>query len=827
MKNNYSAIFNKSKVFIFALSFFLLPASLLFAQTTVPFNYTGNPQTFTVPAGVTSIDVKIWGAGGAGSSTGGSGGSGAFVKGTIAVMPSQSLVVIVGGGGSYSASVASPGGFGGGGNAGAKDGGSGGGYSGIFDASVSHNNTLAIAGGGAGGGHYTVGTYGGAGGATSGSDGGDVNGDYTGGKGGNVIVGGAGGFFNGVLNGVNGFALTGGSGGNDGTNTYGGGGGGGGYYGGGGGFGGSGTFFSSGGGGGSSFLGTMTGVTNTQGNFHPFGSVTQAPGNLEAGYVAGVGNGSGNSTEDPGGNGLVIITYTVGSTPTITSFDATSACLGTTPTITITGTNFTGVTAVKFNGVDATSFNFVSETSITAVLPATGVSTGIITVIATAGTGESTSNFMINAVPSEATDAVGASTCGTGSVTLSVDNPGTGFTIDWYAASSSGTALATGTTSYTTPNISGTTNYYAEVRNTVTGCVSATRLVVTATFNALPASPTIPVNKAICGPGTTTISVTPPTGATIDWYNASTGGTLLQSSSNSYTTPSSISVTTIYYAQARNTTTGCISAARTEVTVTVNAVPDPPAGVDNSRCGTGIVALSASRSGAVIDWYANATVGTALLSGNNNYSPNISATTIYYAESRIASTGCISATRTAVIATINILPTITTQPAASQTICLGTTATFTSVAGGTPALTYQWKKDGMDISGATFATYTIPSVTEGDAATYTVIATNSCGSATSTNSVLITTTAGSWLGVTSTDWFTASNWGCGIVPTVTTDVTIPVTAPNMPDIGAGAVCRDITINGTLTITGTPNLKVYGNWTNNNTFTPATGTVSIS
>src|SRR5690606_14843263 len=118
----------------------------------------------------------------------------------------------------------------------------------------------------------------------------------------------------------------------------------------------------------------------------------------------------------------------------------------------------------------------------------------------------------------------------------------------------------------------------------------------------------------------------------------------LLSGSNSYTTPV-ISATTTYYAAARNTTTGCVSNGRMAVVATVNAVPNAPAGVNNSRCGSGPVTISASLSGAVIDWYATPTGGTPLITANNNYSPNLSSTTTFYAQSRITATGCISATR--------------------------------------------------------------------------------------------------------------------------------------------------------------------------------------
>jgi hypothetical protein len=289
--------------------FFLFISEIANSQISQSFNSTGANQTFTVPAGVTSITVNIWGAGGGGSqNNSGSGGSGAYVKGTLAVTPGQTIILVVGGGG---VNTAAAGGFGGGGNAGgAGTGASGGGYSGIFtNAGVSQANALAIAGGGGGGGYYGSSTYGGAGGATTGSAGGNGNNGSTGGGGGSLSAGGIGGtsVANNNINGGSGSALTGGTGANS---TYDGGGGGGGYYGGGGGFATrSNTYYSSGGGGGSSYLGSMTATVNIVGVFDNTGAAAQAPGSGVTGYIAGVGNG-GSTTNTAGGDGLIIITYT-------------------------------------------------------------------------------------------------------------------------------------------------------------------------------------------------------------------------------------------------------------------------------------------------------------------------------------------------------------------------------------------------------------------------------------------------------------------------------------------------------------------------------------
>src|SRR4051812_19304079 len=51
-------------------------------------------------------------------------------------------------------------------------------------------------------------------------------------------------------------------------------------------------------------------------------------------------------------------------------------------------------------------------------------------------------------------------------------------------------------------------------------------------------------------------------------------------------------------------------------------------------------------------------------------------------------------------------PAFSTQPAA-QSVAPGVNVTLTAAASGTPAPSYQWKKDGADIAGATSATLTL------------------------------------------------------------------------------------------------------------------------
>ncbi len=75
-------------------------------------------------------------------------------------------------------------------------------------------------------------------------------------------------------------------------------------------------------------------------------------------------------------------------------------------------------------------------------------------------------------------------------------------------------------------------------------------------------------------------------------------------------------------------------------------------------------------------------------------------------------------------------PVITTQPS-SLTNIAGTTATFSVEATGTPPLFYQWQFGVSDLLDQTAATLVLTNVQFGNAGPYTVVVTNSGGSATS------------------------------------------------------------------------------------------------
>jgi hypothetical protein len=85
-------------------------------------------------------------------------------------------------------------------------------------------------------------------------------------------------------------------------------------------------------------------------------------------------------------------------------------------------------------------------------------------------------------------------------------------------------------------------------------------------------------------------------------------------------------------------------------------------------------------------------------------------------------------------------PVITTQPLA-QTVTAGSAVSFSVTASGTAPLSFQWRKDGTAITGATAASLSLAAVTAGDAGSYSVVVTNSAGSATSAAALLTVQTA--------------------------------------------------------------------------------------
>jgi photosystem II stability/assembly factor-like uncharacterized protein len=207
------------------------------------------------------------------------------------------------------------------------------------------------------------------------------------------------------------------------------------------------------------------------------------------------------------------------------------------------------------------------------------------------------------------------------------------------------------------------------------------------------------------------------------------------------------SATAFYKDTAAGTVTLTVSApgltSATQV-VTVKSAPMANAGTNQSVMdtdGDGVesVTLDGSKSTAPngsIRHYSWTENGKVIATGVN---PTVNLTvgthtltlTVTDDEGAVAS-DTVQITVTGLVAS----PTITTQPT-NQNVTVGQTAAFRVASTGTAPLSYQWQKNGVNIPGATSATYTTPPMSLSDnGAKFRVIVTNTAGSTTSDEAIL-------------------------------------------------------------------------------------------
>lgn len=198
-----------------------------------------------------------------------------------------------------------------------------------------------------------------------------------------------------------------------------------------------------------------------------------------------------------------------------------------------------------------------------------------------------------------------ASRCDAGSITLNAT--ASIGTVDWYYVASGGTSIYSGN-NFTTPILSSTKNYYAEV----SGCTS-TRTVIAATINTTPTISTIKPIVPRCGTGTLILEATPSIG-NVNWFYDANGGTSI-SSGTTFTTPS-LSTNTFFYAEANNN--GCISPNRIAISTIINPVPEV---TDENLilCQNSNLTLDATINGMTYLWSTSETTKTINISSPGNY----------------------------------------------------------------------------------------------------------------------------------------------------------------------------------------------------------------
>ena len=241
----------------------------------------------------------------------------------------------------------------------------------------------------------------------------------------------------------------------------------------------------------------------------------------------------------------------------------------------------------------------------------------------------------------------------------------TGTSLQWYTASTGGSALATSTTLS-----SGT--YY--VSQTLNSCES-TRTSVFVTIYNTPLAPTASAQTFCTGATVANLVATPGVAARFSvaayrWYTVNTGGSALSTST-------ALVTGTYYVAQVNGTCEG----PRTTVSVTVNTTSAPTASAQTFCSGATVADLVAT--GTSLKWYTASTGGSALAT-----SVTLSSGTYYVSQTL---NSCES-TRTSVSITVNTTPLAPT--ASAQTFCTGATVAnlvaTPGLAGRLSVAPYRW-----------------------------------------------------------------------------------------------------------------------------------------
>jgi hypothetical protein len=164
----------------------------------------------------------------------------------------------------------------------------------------------------------------------------------------------------------------------------------------------------------------------------------------------------------------------------------------------------------------------------------------------------------------------------------------------------------------------------------------------------------------------------------------------------------------------RNYTGGPVLDSNLVVIKRVRVLPVQPA-ADGTTGGLIIYGVTTSSSGVV---------QPTLLGRTLKLSPRAAGTATVTVSARDARNVAVSQSFTVNVSAGG--PIIATAPQ-SQTVAPGGTATFSVVATGAGTLTYQWRKNGTALAGATDSTLNLPNLSAGDAGDYTVAITNSLG----------------------------------------------------------------------------------------------------
>ena len=271
---------------------------------------------------------------------------------------------------------------------------------------------------------------------------------------------------------------------------------------------------------------------------------------------------------------------------------------------------------------------------------------------------------------------------------------------------------------------------------------SAVTPVAKPTITAPPVSQTVEAGK------TATFMVTATGGGTLAYQWKKNGTDVSGATASTYTIAAAMADDGSKYSVAVSNSAGTTTSSEATLTVTAAAVVATKPAITTHPAAQTVVtettatfSVQATGGGALAyQWKKNGTD----IPGATASSYTTPATTMADKDARFSvmvtnSAGSVTSNEAKLgVSATAVAPAITTQPAA-QSVVAGSVANFSVIASGTSPFSYQWKKNGTDISGATSIPYTIATTTMADSGAYSVVVTNSAGMATSKDATLTVT----------------------------------------------------------------------------------------
>jgi hypothetical protein len=244
-----------------------------------------------------------------------------------------------------------------------------------------------------------------------------------------------------------------------------------------------------------------------------------------------------------------------------------------------------------------------------------------------------------------------------------------------------------------------------------------------------------PVGRTVAIGGSVSLSVGAAGTGPLTYQWRKDGAVIAGGTAATYTVASAQLIHAGSYAVVVSNVVGSVTSQA--ATVVVSGPPvvtqQPVGGAFNPGAALNLRVTVSSVSPPTYQWYKN----NLAISGATSGSYAVTALQPVHAGTyKVVVTNSIGTTTSAsTVVSINSGPSITVQPL-SRTVRSGSAAAFSVTAMGTAPFTYQWRKGGVNIPGATSSSYSIAAASVANAGEYSVVVRNVAGTSTSSAAVL-------------------------------------------------------------------------------------------